>query len=72
MLADKGLECFGTFLSLKDFTNSIFYCHIWNELEKCIQMSTNKPSLDCVGLKVPSPLKKKKNLSKRQFFYSKC
>ena len=34
--------------------NSDFYCHIWILHEKCIQMSTNKPTLGSVILKITS------------------
>ena len=30
-----------------------FHCHIWNHLEKCIQMSTNKPSIGSGFLRFP-------------------
>ena len=36
----------------KNSRNSIFHCHIWIQHEKCIQMSTNKPSIGSVVLKI--------------------
>ena len=35
---------------LKKFQNSIFGCHIWIQHEKCIWLSTNKPSIGSVVL----------------------
>ena len=35
---------------MKYFQNSYFYLHIWIQHENCIQMSTNKPSIDSLVL----------------------
>ena len=37
------------------FQNSNFHCHIWIQHEKCITMSTNKPSLELTVLESQSP-----------------
>ena len=34
-----------SFTILEKNRNSNFRCHIWNQREKCIKMSTNKPSI---------------------------
>ena len=36
----------------KKFKNSIFHCYIWIQHEKCIKMSTNKPSIGAVVLDI--------------------
>ena len=41
--ADDTAKCFKLFQKMFKFS-----CHIWNQHEKCIQMSTNKPSIGSV------------------------
>ena len=53
----------------KKFQKSNFHCHIWIQHEKCIQMSTNKPSIGSVFLKIASWILR--NIVKFQFFFSK-
>ena len=37
---------------LQKITIINFHCHIWNQHEKCIKMSTNKPSIGAVVLEI--------------------
>ena len=48
---------FSTFFT--NFWNSNIYCHIWIQHEKCIQMSTNKPSIGAVVLEIVSVILRK-------------
>ena len=46
---DDGIKFGRTF---EKIVNSNFHCHIWIKYEKCIQMSTNKPTFGLVVLKI--------------------
>ena len=46
---------------LKNFPNLNFHCSIWIRLKKCIQMSTNKPSIGRAVLELACLIKKNVN-----------